>query len=148
MKALNKKYFFILLYLAVVCMACHKMENIVDDCNNIVIDTDEDKLVSPRWLVHVMDSLEKDTDKRERYFVYNVTLFDYQQQTYVQIGEILHGYEGYQFYTCSGSKISNPIEYFKDIDWMSDELNWRTPFAAYFCYEESCAFKHSTYRYY
>ena len=116
MKTLYIKNLIAAIFLVLAFIACNK-EDEKNDCNNIVIK--DGKLLSPKWMVNFMDSLENTTEwvvlsggkeisinipKTD--LTYFVESFEYQQQTYICMYEILYG-NFRTIYTCSGDKYSS-----------------------------------------
>ena len=76
MKTLYIKNLIAVLFLALVYVACNKSEE--EDCNiNVVIE--DGKLISPKWMAHLADSLINTIPRLEL----SVSYFEFQQQTYI-----------------------------------------------------------------
>lgn len=113
MKILGNNYFIAIIFLIVVCLSgcrndsSEKVEK--EDCGDIVkeIVIEEGKLLSPEWLVKVMDEYEKEAIELHIFYLYIIQVFEYKQKTYVRIHESLYsGSSGRDdYYTCSGNKI-------------------------------------------
>jgi hypothetical protein len=124
----------------------HTKEEPREDCNDIVIY--DEKLISPQWMVDVIDSLDRDAAERQVYNVYNVSLFEYKQQTYVVMQEMLNASSWNDvFYTCHGIYI-NDASFVRELGSAMEKegVNYRTPFAAYCCYSNNCVVKSTTVR--
>ena len=110
MKTYHKNYFIAVLFLMFITVSCKeesKEDNSCDDltsgdCGKIVL-SDDGRLLCPKWLVHVMDSLEEEAITLSKCYVYQLQAFEYQQQTYIQYNQpsssagIPAGY-----FTCTG----------------------------------------------
>ena len=70
MRFSNKNYFIAVLFFAFASIACTKDDTKDDDCTNVVIT--KEKLRSPQWLVHVMDSFENNAVTFNEDVVYDV----------------------------------------------------------------------------
>jgi len=128
MKTYHKNYFIAVLFLMFITVSCKeesKEDNSCDDltsgdCGKIVL-SDDGRLLCPKWLVHVMDSLEEEAITLSKCYAYVLQTFEYQQQTYIRYGQpnssslYTNGY-----YTCTGV-----------------HLGWRFPYQGTSTYDRS-----------
>ena len=160
MKTPYLKNLIVVLFLALVCVACnkHKEEEKEEDCNNVVVK--DGKLLSPKWMVNFMDSLEN-VDvwvvmsvsgkelfwdiRKNWHFTYLVESYEYQQQTHIYIGELAH--VGHLItYTCSGDNLGRSYKQ----EWLEPHGRTRQGlFRAIFCnHDEMCWAKRMIFEHY
>jgi len=107
MKTLFKNYFTAVLVLAFVFIAsCNRNkdpEEVPQEKECLKIEIADGRLQSPEWMVQLFDSLENIAVERPGYFIYHVSYFEYQQDTYINVDELTRGY--FDFHSCTGKTI-------------------------------------------
>jgi hypothetical protein len=142
-KKLKNNHIPVLFLLLVGIASCEKPT--ITDCSNIVIS--DTSVVSPPWLKHLMDSLENVCKEENGGFVYDAYTIDYQQNTYIDIHEMLYS-QPMHFYTCTGVKIENndPLIWDAYEAIKAGSTNRQFLFHAVFCYTKMCTIKQANYR--
>ena len=106
MKKLDKRFFIVAFLFFLAFLSCSKHDNDNDDggdCRDIVISDDRRKLLSPQWMVHILDSLENYAfDNQVMNLHYTVLSIEYNHNTYI---DIYPSGGGGLFFNCKGEKV-------------------------------------------
>ena len=135
-----KKSLFIFLtalILATLCITACKKNEEKEDCRDIVIA--DGRLLSPQWMVHVIDSMVNIISERQTAHTYGVYSFEYQNQTYITFEQPFSSdliIPLTRVYTCSGIK-QNSIYFTREIFDAYSETG-KIELFVLFCYRPNC----------